>query len=176
MSRKELVRKELVRMLPASGDDLAAAMRIVEMGYPAVGPVMRDMVRWMRVAESPVADAFAAFFGRLGEPAVDVIAEGLLRENSELRHRIFCQVLPEWPPEVIGQLTNTLTMVATQPDAHDNDVRSVALLVKHLLADPEWLRGWVQFKEERLAVRNELLMQAKRELKNGQPAGEGEQG
>ena len=171
-----MTRKELMRMLPATGDDLAAATRIVEMGYPAVGPVMRDMVRWMRVAESPVADAFAAFFGRLGEPAVAVIAEGLFRENACLRHRIFCQVLPEWPPEVIRQLTNTLTMVATQPDAYDNDIRSVALLIKHLLTDPEWLRGWVQFKEERLAVKNELLMQAKRELKNVQPAGGGQQG
>jgi hypothetical protein len=153
-------------MMPATGDDLAAATRIVELGFPAVGPIMRDMVRWMRVADSPVADAFAAFFGRLGEPAVSVIAEGLSQENCWLRHRVFCQVLSAWPSELIGQLTNVVTMIATQPDAYDNDIRSISVLTKHGLADPEWLGGWVEFKKERLAVRNELLTQVEEQLKN----------
>lgn len=169
-----MTRKELMRMMPVTGDDLPAATRIVERGYPTVGPVMRDMVRWMRLAESPVAEAFGAFFGRLGEPAVPVIADGLSRGNCFCRHRVLCQVLPEWPPEVIRQLTNTLTMLATQPDAHDNDIRSVVILTEHRLADPEWLREWVQFKKERLSVRNELLIQAESQLKNLQPAGDGD--
>ncbi len=166
-----MTRKELMRMMPATGDDLPAAARIIEMGYPAVGPIMRDMVRSMRIAESPVADAFAAFFGRLGQPAVSVIAEGLSRENCWLRHRVFCQVLPEWPREVIGELTNVLTMIATQPDAYDNDIRSVSVLAKNGLTDLDWLREWVKFKRERLTTRNELLTQAEQQLKNLPEAG-----
>ncbi len=77
-----LSRKELIRMMPSNGDDLEGAGRIVELGYPAVKPIMRDMVGWMRVAESPVADTFAAFFGRLGEPAVPAIQAGLDGSNG----------------------------------------------------------------------------------------------
>ncbi len=158
-----MTRKELLKLMPVTGDDLPGATRVVEMGYPGVAPVMRDMVKMMRIAESSVADAFAAFFGRLGEPAVPVIAKGLSWGNCFVRHRIICQVLSEWPPEIIRQLARTLTMVATQPDAYDNDLRSLAILARHGLVDPE-LKRWVEFKRERLAVRNELLMQVEKQL------------
>jgi hypothetical protein len=157
-----------MRLMPVTGDDLLAARRIVEMGYPAVAPVMRDMVRWMRVAESPVADTFAAFFGQLGQSAVSAIAEGLMRENCWLRHRIFTQILPKWPADVLRGLTNMLTMVATQPDAYDNDLLCVAVLIQHRLADLEWVRQWITFKKERWAVRNDLLIKVEEELKRVQ--------
>jgi hypothetical protein len=160
-----MTRKELMRVMPANGDDLPAANRIVETGHPTVVPVMRDMVRWMRVAQSPVADTFAQFFGALGAPAVNVIAEGLLRENCWLRHRVFSQILPKWPPEVIRQLTNVLTVIATQPDAYDNDLRSVAVLTKYRLADPEWLKEWITFKKEGMAARHQLLLEVEEQLK-----------
>jgi len=55
-----MTRKELMRMMPANADDISAAERIIEIGHPEIAPVMRDMVIAMRVAKSPVADAFAA--------------------------------------------------------------------------------------------------------------------
>ncbi|MBI3414673.1 MAG: hypothetical protein HY043_05030 [Verrucomicrobia bacterium] len=153
--------------MPKNGDDLLAAERIVQMGYPAVGPVMRDMVRWMRVAESPVADVFAAFFGRLGEPAIQEISEGLMRDNCWLRHKIFTRVLPNWSPEAVGQLVNVFSALATAPpDSYDNDLRSVAVLMKYRLADTQWLKGWIEFKKERLTLRSTLLNQIEEELRN----------
>lgn len=161
-----MTRKELMRIMPANAADLAAAERMIEMGYPAVTPVMRDMVNLMRVAVSPVADAFAVFFGRLGESAVDAIDQGLMHGNCWLRHRIFTQVFPLWPPNVIRQLTNTLKLVATQPDAYDNDLLCVDLLIQQRLADPQWLGQWIEFKKERWAVRNELMVKVEARLKS----------
>ena len=157
-----------MQMMPANGDDLAAAERIVEIGYPAVTPVMRDMVNWMRVAKSPVADAFAAFFGRLGPSAVGAINQGLMRENCWMRHRIFTQILPQWPPDAVRQLTSTLTIVATQPDAYDNDIRCVEILAQHRLTDLKWLVQWLTFKKERWTVRNDLLLRVEETLKSVQ--------
>jgi hypothetical protein len=159
-------RKEIISIMPVNADDIVAAKRIIEMGHPSITPVMRDMVRWMRVAESPVADAFAAFFGRLGEPAVDVIAEGLMKDNCWLKHRIFNMVLPGWPPDAIRKLANVLKIVVTHPDAYDNDLRSVEILVKYNLADLQWLHEWISFKKERLAIRNELLIEVEEQLKS----------
>ena len=131
-----------------------------------VAPVMGDMVRWMRVAQSPVADIFAEFFGDLGAPAMNVILEALERENCWLRHKVFCQILPKWPPHLIQQLTTVLAMLATQPDAYDNDLRSVSILTKYRLADPEWLKQWITFKKERMAARNDLLLEVEEQLKH----------
>lgn len=167
-----MTRKELMRLMPANADDVAAAIAVVQLGHGAVAPVMRDMVRWMRVGESAVADTFAQFLAEVGAPAVNVVAEGLMRENCWLRHRAFCQILPKWPPELIRQLSNVLTMIATQPDAYDNDLRSVAVLAKHRLADQEWLKKWVAFKKERMATRSDLLSQVEQQLSRGQPADE----
>lgn len=150
--------------MPKNAEDIEAATRIVELGFPAISPVFRDMVACMRVAESPVADAFADFFGRLGAPALQAIAAGLGKENCSLRHRIFTRVLPLWPSDLIAALTNILTTVATQPDAYDNDLRCLVLLAKNRLADKQWISGWVAFKKERLAERNKLIQQLEAEL------------
>ncbi len=151
-------------MMPANGDDVPAATGVVELGYPAVAPVMRDMVRWMRVAESRVADTFAAFFGRLGAPAVAVIAEGLRKDDCCMKHRIFTMVLPHWPPEVVSQLTSVLAMTATHPDASDNDLRAMAILAELRLADPQWLKEWLKFKKDRMSIRDEILRQVEKQL------------
>ncbi len=161
-----MTRKELMRMMPANANDVAAAERIIEIGHPEITPVMRDMVNTMRVAKSPVADAFAAYFGRLGQAAVQAIGQGLTKENCWLRHRIFTVVLPQWPEEVVAQLRNLLTMVATHPDAYDNDLLCVQLLIQHRLADPAWLGQWLAFKRERWTVRNELLLTVEKDFKS----------
>lgn len=161
-----MTRKELMRIMPANADDIAAAERIIEIGYPEIAPVMRDMVNAMRVAKSPVADAFAEYFGRLGHVAAQEIGKGLMKDNCWLRHRIFAVVLPQWPKEAIAQLKDILTMVATHPDTFDNDLLCVQLLIEHHLADPDWLSQWLSFKRERWEVRNELLRKVEDELKS----------
>lgn len=168
LGKKMMTRKELMRMMPKNAHDIVAAECIIAIGHPAIALVMRDMVNTMRVAESPVADAFAAYFGQLGQAAVQPIGQGLMKENCWLRHRIFTIVLPQWPKEVVVQLRDILTMVATHPDAYDNDLRCVQLLIRHRLADPTWLGQWIAFKRERWNARNELLLTVEQELKSAQ--------
>jgi hypothetical protein len=97
-----MTRKELMRMMPANAEDVAAAERIINIGHPEIAPVMSDMVNALRVAKSPVADAFAAYFGRLGQPAVEAISQGLMKDNCWLRHRIFTVVLPQWSKDLVA--------------------------------------------------------------------------
>ena len=161
-----MTRKELMRMMPANANDIAAAERIIEIGHPGIAPVMRDMVNAMRVAKSPVADAFASYFGRLGQPAVEPVSQGLMKENCWLRHRIFTIVLPQWSKETVAQLRDVLTMIATHPDAYDNDLLCIQLLIRHRLADLAWVGQWLAFKRERWDVRNDLLLTTGKELKS----------
>lgn len=155
-----------MRIMPANGQDVSAARRIVELAYPTVAPVLGDMMKWMRVADSPVADVFAAFFAKLGDPSLAVIAEGLRKDNCWLRHQILTIVLPNWSDSAVGRLRDVLSMIATHPDAYDNDIRSVAVLVKLQLVDRGWLRDWVRFKRERWQVRDGLLKEVEKELES----------
>lgn len=168
LGSKVMTRKELMRMMPKNADDIAAAEFIMALGYPAIAPVIRDMVKTMRIAKSPVADAFAAYFGRLGQAAVEPIGQGLMKDNCCLRYRIFTIVLPQWPKELVVQLKDILTMVATHPDVYDNDLRCVQLLIRYRLADPTWLGNWIAFKREQWTARNELLLTIEQELKSAQ--------
>ena len=166
-----MTRKELMKLMPANAQDAAAAEQVVQLGFPAVEPVLRDMVQAMRVANSPAADVFAAFIARLGVPAIPAIAKGLHRENCWLRHRIFTQVLPQWPLEAIAPLKIELSCIATQPDAYDNDLLSMELLLRHHLADPAWLAQWLDFKQERWTVRDAALRRVEAMLKIDRPGG-----
>lgn len=153
-------RKELLRLMPRNGCDTEAAQLVVGIGYPALEPIHRDMIQAMGVAESPVADIFADYFAAVGGSSVQAVAEGLNRENCWLRHRLFTRVFPHWSDVDLAALQNVLTMVATHPDAYDNDVRCVCLLAERGLADLDWLAQWLDFKRERMAERDKLVHQA----------------
>lgn len=175
-SAKKMDRKELLQLMPRNASDTEAARFVVGLGYPAVAPIHRDMIQMMRVAESPVADIFADYFAKIGGPSAPAVAEGLNRENCWLRHRIFTRVLPSWSDLDLSSLRNILTMVATHPDAYDNDVRCVCLLAERGLADLDWLAQWLAFKRERMAESDKLVNRAATIIKQvqqgaaGQPA------
>ena len=158
-------RKELLRLMPKNAEDLEGANRITELGYPVVEPVHTDMIYAMRVADSPVGDAFAAYFSEVGDSASAAVAEGLNRENCWLRHRLFTKVFPAWSDTALAGLRNILTMVATQPDAYDNDVRCVGLLAERGLADTNWLAEWLEFKKDRMAERDQLIQDVSKLIK-----------
>ncbi len=161
-----MTRKELLRLMPVDKEDVAAASQIVKIGFPTVTPVVKDMIRSMQVADSPVADVFASFFSKLGEQAVGAITEGLWQQNCVLRHTIIANVVSKWSLEAVRQIAGVLTMIATQPDDCNNDLCAILILLQHDLVDLQWVGGWVAFKKERWADRNDLLLRIEKALDN----------
>jgi hypothetical protein len=147
-------RRELLRRMPANANDEAAARDVAVLGWPAIEPVLPDVLRWLRVPESPVADVFVELLASIGEPIAHVVAwRGLHPANPWVRHRLLCDVLPRWSDAAVGSLSDMLTTTATQPDLHDNDVRALELLARRKLADAAWLRDWCRFREEQASRR-----------------------
>lgn len=70
-----MTRKELLRLMPKNATDIEGANRIIELGYPVIEPVHTDMIYSMRVADSPVGDAFSAYFAQVGASAAPAVAE-----------------------------------------------------------------------------------------------------
>lgn len=150
-------RNELLHLMPVNGQDVEGARRIIELGFPTVGPILRDLMKLMRIFDSPVADLLAHFFARLGEPAAEVIGEGLLSKQILLKQRILLTVLPEWPAEAIALVRQELATVAAHQDLCDNDLRSMVLLASHRLVDRKWLNEFLRTKRRFMSERRLLL-------------------
>jgi len=150
-------RKELLEKMPKNKSDSAAANAIVELGYPVVEPVMRDMLLWLRVYKSPVADIFVKFFAEVTTQPVDLIAKHIGTHSQTLRNRILVDVLPLWPYEAIQPLSQYLKTLATHPDISNNDLACFKLILKHNLADRKWVRQWLEFRKEQSAERVDLI-------------------
>jgi hypothetical protein len=157
-------RAELLALMPASKTDADAARGIVRLGYPTVAPVLRDMILWLRVGEAPVADIFSRFFAELAPPPIELIRQGLRHRSLTLRGRLLEEVLPGWPRQAVEPLAAELTALASQPDAADNDLSGMELLLRHGLVERGWLRQWVAFRLGQTIRRGQRLEDLQRRL------------
>ena len=72
--RSRPVEATLVNLvLPSKKNDMEAAYRLVEAGYPAVKPVLSELVEWLQDYNWPVAHVFAPFLAKIGKPMIPYI-------------------------------------------------------------------------------------------------------
>ena len=192
-------RKQLLRLMPRNQSDSVAAKAMVDLGYPTVKPVLKDMLHCLR-RSSEVADIFCEFFAQLGSAVIEVdwkrieeskdsllkidilprwpigsylmevVAKGLESNDLEIRNRILTGILPRWPIEAITPIKHSLTLLVTHHDDYNNDLYCIKLLINTQLVDPAWLFGWLEFKQERLTDRLDLIQSLQLQIedrKNG---------
>jgi hypothetical protein len=157
-------RSELLALMPTSKNDADGALQIVGLGYPTVAPVLRDMLLWLRVADSPVTESFSRFFAGLAPPPIELIRQGLRNHSQTLRGRLLEEVLPGWPRQAVEPLAAELTALASQPDAADNDLAAMELLLRHGLVERGWLQQWVAFRLGQAIQRGQRLEDLQRRL------------
>lgn len=150
-------RKELIGLMPKNKDDAKAARALVQLGASAIEPVWRDMLLWLRVHDSSVADIFARFFAELHPQPIDLIVRHIGTQSELLRKRILTDIVDAWPREAVIPLTAHLTMLATHPGVLNNDIECFRLILKHDLADQAWVRQWLSFRKEQAIERVQLF-------------------
>lgn len=143
--------------MPRNKDDAKAAHIIAQLGVSATEPVWRDMLLWLRVTDSPVADIFAKFFAKGHPHFVALIAKHIGTQSEPMRKRILTDILDAWPHEAVAPLSAQLTMLATHPGALNNDIECFRLILKHDLADRAWVRQWLTFRKEQAIERLQLF-------------------
>ena len=75
--RQRLLRKELRTLLPVDKDDVSAIETIAARGYPAVEPILIDLLKWTRVDAWPVAKPARDFLASLGGQLATEVDEAL---------------------------------------------------------------------------------------------------
>lgn len=149
--------KSLKRLLPRNKDDAEGARALVAIGYPGVAPVIPHMLNWLKSNGSPVELVMREFFAQLGVRGVPAVQEALASRHDLLKYSVMKHVVCRWPAEAVSQLKVPLQALATGSGFYGTDLIALRLLAEHGLAEPVWLRQWVEFKINRL--RN-LLTQA----------------
>lgn len=159
--RERLLRKELRKLLPANKDDVAAIEAIRAHGYPAVQPILLDLLKWIRDESWPVAKPACEFLVTLGPRLAPQVREVLRSRDDWWKAVVLRQIVSEWPSDDVRGLSDQLFLIATDGQSWGADLLALRLLAQHGIGDPKWITGWLEFKrdypEKRLSEIAEIL-------------------
>ena len=143
--RLRQLRRDLRKSLPQRNDDLDALPRLVALGYPAVEPVLFDLLKWIRQPEWPVAKPVVAFLREIGAPLTPAIEQMFRSHDQTWAAQVIREILEHWPAEALQPLFVQLEQQAIH--AHFGyDLEALSLLVRKRLIPPEDARELIQTK------------------------------
>jgi hypothetical protein len=145
--------KELRKLLPARHDDVAAVATLVGLGYPAVQPLVHDLLKWIRVESWSVAKPIADFLVTIGPALAPEVGKVLASRDDLWKAAVLKNIVVDWPPEAIHQLSPQLFMIATNGQSWGADLLALRLLARHGIGDPAWIAAWLEFKRDHHNVR-----------------------
>lgn len=158
-------RKELRTAVPADKNDLAAVEQLTKLGYPAVQPVLYDVMKWIRQPSWPVARPVLEFLVSIGPALTPEVQTVLGSRDDSWKAVVLREIVSGWPATDIVRLSPLLLMIAMDGQS-GADLLALRLLALHRIGAPEWLAGWLEFKqahhEARLAAIAELRVLLKR--------------
>ena len=89
-------------LLPRSTRDREAARAVIALGYPAVAPVLPDLLEWLQDYNWPVARPIGEFLASIPEPMVPHIRAVL--DGNDLIWKYWCIEVTDSPPLAIKQI------------------------------------------------------------------------
>lgn len=156
--------RALRALLPRNKNDEASARELVQLGHPAVAPVLYEMVQWLKTYPSPVEVLMREFFIGLGVHAVPAAKQALAGRTEALKYGIVAHVAVKWPREAIVSLAPELQMLVSGSGDYGTDLIALSLLAEHGLCDRAWLRQWAEFKLKGATERREAAERIVRSL------------
>ena len=106
-------------LVPTSKGDLARARAAVEAGYPAVAPILGELIEWLRDYNWPVAHILAPFLGSIGEPLVPHIWRVLRTDDEVWKYWVIGILIPMLPAAVAGEFRPELSRLCHHAQPHE---------------------------------------------------------
>jgi hypothetical protein len=123
---------DLRSLLPRGKADLVRARAVVERGYPAVAPVVDDLLAWLQDANWPVASVVAPFLAAIGPPLEEPVRRVLATDDAIWKYWVLTQVVALNRP-LASALRADLGRLATAPSAAEV-AEEVHLAARQILA------------------------------------------
>ena len=102
-------------LLPRDKMDIAGARAVIALGYPAVAPVLPDLLEWLQDCNWPVSRPIGDFLAMLPEEMVPLIWNVLRGDDHTWKYWCIVRLISAMPPEVAEQFRPELTRLAEQP-------------------------------------------------------------
>ena len=121
----------MLSLVPKSKSDLETANRAVAAGYPAVKPVLGELVEWLQDYNWPVAHVLAPFLAEIGLPLVPHIDHVFSTTDETWKYWVI-ECLISHNDDLFEQYKQKLIQFAEQPTDGDryhelDDVARVVL-------------------------------------------------
>ncbi|HSB14440.1 MAG TPA: DUF5071 domain-containing protein [Bryobacteraceae bacterium] len=146
--KQRLLRKELRKLLPSNKEDVTAIEAIAAHGYPAVDPILLDLLKWIRVEWWPVSKPACQFLVSIGPRLAPQVSEVLGSRDDLWKAVVLREIVSGWPTEDVRALSSHLFLIATDGQSWGADLLALRLLAQHGIAESDWIAGWLEFKRE----------------------------
>jgi hypothetical protein len=101
-------------LIPQTKFDTDRAERAVAAGYPAVEPILPELLEWIQDGNWPVAKILAPFLGTIGTPLLPHIRR-ILATNDNIWKYWTLTYLVQGSPDVVTALRDDLQRYADSP-------------------------------------------------------------
>jgi hypothetical protein len=118
----------LASLTPTTKFETEKAEALVRLGFPAVEPVMPQILEWLQDLNWPVGLVFQPFLARIGQPLAPYIRDILAGQDDSWKYSVL-RVVVDQSPELARALRPELEHVAKNPSAGEvqEEVNLVAI-------------------------------------------------
>src|SRR5215510_15692175 len=88
---------ELHELLPKDKHDLDRAKALVSIGYPAVAPILPDLLEWLQDGNWPVSHVIGPFLASIGKPLTEEVRRILQTQDHLWKYWILLDVVAHSP-------------------------------------------------------------------------------
>lgn len=107
------------RLVPSDKFDVAAVRALEDAGYPAIAPILDELLAWTADSNWPVAGPLADFLITLGDPVVAPLARIMRGTDGSQKEHTIRLVVNRLPLEVLAKLEPELRQLAQHPSVDD---------------------------------------------------------
>ena len=112
------MRDEILLLVPRDKFDLARAEATVAAGFPAVAPILPQLLEWMQDCNWPVARVLAPFLATIGSPLLPHIRDVLATDDDVWKYWVLTYLV-EGSPAVAEALRDELRRYALSPTPNE---------------------------------------------------------
>jgi len=117
MANREM--EDVRQLVPTGKADLARAQAAVRAGYPAVAPVLYELVEWLQDYNWPVARILVPFLRSIGAPLVPHLWRVLQSDDDVWKYWVMNLLISSLSKDVASEFRRELERLCYSPEPNE---------------------------------------------------------
>ncbi|MEW5940481.1 MAG: DUF5071 domain-containing protein [Chloroflexota bacterium] len=127
------------KLLPKDKGDTDNARAIIALEYPAIAPVLPDLMEWLQDFNWPVAKVIAPYLATIGEPLIPEVIRVLHTNDDIWKMWVLSLIVINMPVHIAMRLRNEIERIVANPTVGETEqgVVEVAEEILHKIESNE---------------------------------------